>query len=82
MITTSGLRLLYYGNLCKLVALNNSSENSDAALVSSAMNMDTYKSPSTIISIPIAAFCSRYFYQEIGYLQVRLDKSIMKIDAQ
>ena len=30
MITTSGLRLLYYGNLCKLVALNNSSQNYDA----------------------------------------------------
>ena len=65
MITTSGLSLLYYGNLCKIAALNNSSENSDAAsgIVSSAMNKDVYKSPSTtLISIPIAAFCSRQFY--------------------
>ena len=83
MITTSGLRLLYHGNLCKLVALNNSSENSDAAFVSSAMNMNTYKSPSTtLISILIAAFCSRQFYEEIWYLQVGLDNSTMKIDAQ
>ena len=31
MITTSSLSLLIYGTLCKLAALNISSENSDAA---------------------------------------------------